>query len=387
MNERSVRSVRSLQPAIAGAFCALVFSSAAVAQAGSISGTVADSSGIPIAGVELSVAGTGANAISGDRGEFRISGLRAGAATVKARRLGFKPDSVAVQVADGVTPPMSIRLAGLASQLAAVVIRTHKVEYKGRLAGYYERLDRRSSGHFITRADIDRDNPRTLQQLLQRAPGMSQFRGRRGLAGVRMRNRNCAPLVWLDGTQMPSGEVDLDGIPPNTLHGIELYLGSTTAPLRYQSGSDKSSCGTILLWSRGPDTDPIRSKRGPAWSLEALVAATQVYTPDQVDVQASLNPLRTVAVEYPAALFAEHIGGSVIAEFVVDAEGKVEEESFGVVSSTDRLFTLAVQEAVKSAAYKPAMLNGKAVRQLVHQPFTFSPPKKGSGGPVAGPAR
>jgi hypothetical protein len=79
--------------------------------------------------------------------------------------------------------------------------------------------------------------------------------GRAGQQGIRMRGRRCWPLVWLDGTPMPSGDVDLDGIPPNTIHGIELYLGSTTAPARYNINRDNNSCGTILLW-RPPGSVP-----------------------------------------------------------------------------------------------------------------------------------
>jgi TonB family protein len=177
--------------------------------------------------------------------------------------------------------------------------------------------------------------------------------------------------------QMPAGEVDLDGIPPTTLHGIELYLGATTAPMRYTGGRNASSCGTILLWSRGPDTDPIQS-RGPRVSLDALVRAVQVYTADQVDQRAMLDPSKHVEVEYPPALFAEHIPGQVIAEFVVDPTGHIELDTFGVVSSTNRLFSEAVRHAIEEMLYKPAQVEGRAVRQLVHQPFKFAPPGKPS---------
>ena len=348
------------------------------AQTASVTGIIADSAGVPIAGAEVIAQGSGASAITGDHGEFRITGLLAGNTVVRARRLGFRPDSVSMLAAAPAGPPVTLRLSRVASQLAPVLVKSRRIEYRGRLAGYYDRLDRRSGGYFITRSDIDKENPRTLSQLLQRAPGMSQFRGRAGLSGVRMRGRQCWPLVWLDGMQMSAGEFDLDGIPPNTLHGIELYLGSTTAPMRYTGGRNASSCGTILLWSRGPDTDPIQSRRGPRVSLEALVAAVQVYTADQVDDRARVDPSKHVEVEYPPALFAEHVPGQVIAEFVVDPTGHIELETFGVVSSTNRLFSDAVRRAVEEMLYAPAKLDGKPVRQLVHQPFTFTPPKKPS---------
>ena len=380
-NHRSVALAPRLVPRwmIGAMLIALssVTSRATQGQTASIVGIVSDSAGVPIAGAEVTVQGTAASVVSGDHGDFRITGLRAGPAIIRARRLGYRPDSISARAADVPEPPLALHLTRVAAQLAPVLVRSGRVEYRGRLAGYYERLDKRGGGYFITRSQIDRENPRTLSQLLQRAPGMTQFRGRGGLSGVRMRGRSCWPLVWLDGTQMPSGEFDLDGIPPTTLHGIELYLGSTTAPMRYTLGRDQSSCGTILLWSRGPDTDPI-TRRGATVSLESLVKSMQVFTADQVEVQAKLDASKHLAVEYPPALFAEHTPGRVIAEFVVDALGHVETETFGVVSSTDKLFTEAVRKALPDVQYTPARIDGRAVRQLVHQPFTFSPPGKPS---------
>src|SRR5205823_14207004 len=143
--------------------------------------------------------------------------------------------------------------------------------YTGRLAGYYQRLEKRSGGYFITRDQIDRENPRTLSQLLLHVPGITPYKGRAGSQGIRMRGRLCWPLVWIDGTPMPAGEVDLDAFAPQTIHGIELYLGSTTAPIRYMYNRDLPSCGTILIWSRGPDSDAITSTPTPRGRLEALV--------------------------------------------------------------------------------------------------------------------
>lgn len=379
-----IRTLRTAAALVASIFV-LLAPRVALSQTGTISGTVTDSTGSPIVGAEVVVLGTGASMATDDRGEFRVHGLRPGSVVVKARRLGFRADSANARIGDTVAV-VALRLAPVAATLKPVVIKTNRVEFKGRLAGYYQRLERRNSGYFITRAQIDRENPRNLTQLLQRAPGMIQFRGRGGLSSVRMRGRNCWPLVWLDGTPMPSGDVDLDGIAPSTLHGIELYLGSTTAPLRYQAPRDLSSCGTILLWSRGPDTDPIPSRRG-SWNIEALVSALQVYTADQVDVRAQLDPARPIEVEYPAALFAEKTPGSVVAEFVVSADGRVEDDTFGVVSSTDRLFTDAVRRAVQSAVFTPAKLKGKAVRQVVHQPFSFEPGGKGTTASVSRPLK
>ena len=186
-----------------------------------------------------------------------------------------------------------------------------------------------------------------------------------------MRGRSCRPLVWLDGVPMPAGEVDLDAFPVSTIHGIELYLGSTTAPMAYTASQGRSSCGTILLWSRGRDTEHPRPSQRRTIDLEELAASNAVYTADQVDRQAELSQ-RPLEVGYPPALFASGIDGSVVAEFVVDANGEIEPPSFEIFSATHPLFGEAVVDALSRARYTPAIKDGVKVRQFVHQPFTFS---------------
>src|SRR5512141_1614931 len=255
--------------------------------------------------------------------------------------------------------------------LPAVAIHTRRVDFTGRLAGYYQRLQNHSGGYFITRDEIDRQNPTRLSQLLTHVPGITANRTRGGGGGVRMRQRTCWPLVWLDGLPMGAGEADLDAFPPSTIQGIELYLGSTGAPMRYQADRDLSSCGTILIWSRGPDTDPVFRPSAQKWDFEQMVASLTIFTADQVDQRAEPDSGRPLDVKYPPALFAAGVRGSVLAEFVVDSAGKVEYASLGIVSSTHPLFSDAVRTALENARYKPAIRRGVAVRQLVQQPFDF----------------
>jgi TonB family protein len=354
--------------------CWLLFLAAAAhAKAqGTISGTVTDSAGVPLLGVEIAVDGTGAHAYTDQQGVFRLRDVQYGFRSLSARRLGFAPAQVSVEVVQSGEAAVQLRMKPLASVLPPVVIRPGRMSYTGRLAGYYERLEKRSNGYFITRDQIDRENPRMLNQLLQHVPGVTAVRLRGGITGIRLRGRNCWPLVWIDGTPMPSGEVDLDSFSPNTIHGIELYLGSTTAPARYSYTRDVSSCGTILIWSRGPDTDPINFAPTPSVDLEALVAHLSVFNADQVDRRARLDTTRLLKLSFPPPLFAAGIHGLVIAEFVVDTAGRVEDGTVGIVSSTAPLFTDAVRVALESASYIPAIKNGRPVRQLVQQPFEFS---------------
>lgn len=355
----------------AASVCAL--SASVSAQGTHVSGVVTDAAGAPIVEARVGVDGMAHTTATDSVGRFRVDGVTLGNAVIRARRLGFAPTEASIVVPQGGLDAVAIRLTALPTLLAPTSVRARAVEFTGRLAGYYERLAKGGAGQFITRERIDRENPRMLTQLLQRSPGVTATRIRGGGMGVRMRGRNCWPLVWLDGVVMPAGEVDLDAFPPNSIHGIELYLGSTTAPARYIHLRNASSCGTILLWSRGPDTDPIsRTPRTSAF-LEQLVASLSVFTADKVDEAARLKSSELLTVAYPPSLLASRTGGTVIAEFVVGPGGRVEANTFGVVTSPHPLFTEAVRQAIVQAVFVPAVRNGVPVRQLVQQPFEFSP--------------
>ena len=373
MQRRASSLARTRPVLLALAACSFLFAPAVLAQVqGNITGTVTDTAGIPLLGVEISVDGTVAHAYTDQKGVFHLGGVQYGPRTLSARRLGFAPAQIGVEVAQAGEASVQLRLKPVVAVLPPVLIRPGRMSYTGRLAGYYERLEKRSNGYFITRDQIDHENPRMLSQLLQHVPGVTALRLRGGTTGIRLRGRNCWPLVWIDGTPMPSGEVDLDSFSPSTIHGIELYLGSTTAPARYSYTRDVSSCGTILIWSRGPDTDPISFPPTPSVDLEALVAQLSVFNADQVDRRAHLDTTQLLKLSFPPPLFAAGIHGLVIAEFVVDTAGKVEDGTVGIVSSTAPLFTDAVRVALESASYVPALKNGHPVRQLVQQPFEFS---------------
>lgn len=75
---------------------------------------------------------------------------------------------------------------------------------------------------------------------------------------------------------------------------------------------------------------------------------------------------------YPPELRSARVEGTVLASFVVDTNGQVEMGTFKVLKSDHALFTAAVKEALQSAKYLPAEVEGKRVRQLVQQPFRFS---------------
>jgi TonB family protein len=94
------------------------------------------------------------------------------------------------------------------------------------------------------------------------------------------------------------------------------------------------------------------------------------YFEFQVDEPVSV--LRgSTQLRYPEALRNSNVQGEVLAQFVVDTVGRADMATFRALSSTDWGFTVAVRDFVMAARFRPAMLKGRRVRQLVQQPFNF----------------
>jgi TonB family protein len=64
--------------------------------------------------------------------------------------------------------------------------------------------------------------------------------------------------------------------------------------------------------------------------------------------------------------------GIVTVQFVIDTAGHADPESVCVVSSTDEVFTAEVLKALAGMRFAPGTIDGRSVRVLVEQPFSFS---------------
>jgi protein TonB len=87
----------------------------------------------------------------------------------------------------------------------------------------------------------------------------------------------------------------------------------------------------------------------------------------QVGVVAGSPPPR-----YPEMLRSSGVEGQVIAQFVVDEQGRAEEGSVRFVRSDNQLFEGAVRVALRQMRFIPAEVGGVKVRQLVQMPFVFT---------------
>lgn len=96
-----------------------------------------------------------------------------------------------------------------------------------------------------------------------------------------------------------------------------------------------------------------------------------VFTERLVDKAAAARPGNPAPI-YPAALRAAQIEGTVLARFVVDSVGRAESASIEFPEATHPQFAEAVRQSLLKSRYLPAMLGGRAVRQLVEQRFAFT---------------
>ncbi|HEX9754052.1 MAG TPA: TonB family protein, partial [Gemmatimonadales bacterium] len=116
--------------------------------------------------------------------------------------------------------------------------------------------------------------------------------------------------------------------------------------------------------------DSVPTDEPPSDAVAELLAESTVLTEMEVDSAVRRHP-ESAAPEYPRTMLSRNLEGSVFVVFVVDSTGLVDTTTFRVIRATHRDFVEAIRAALPGMRFRPAMLGGQAVRQLVEQPFTF----------------
>ena len=347
----------------------------ALAQGGGavLSGLVVDSTGAPVMGAQLAIEGTSLRATSDASGSFRLSGVASGRVTLVARRIGFRPATLALEVSERGAAQLMVTMEVVPEVLAPVEVAAKREVYDARLAGFHERATRRTSGHFISRERIERSHSKRFVDVLREVPSVRIVTTRAWGTVVYLRRNQCPPMVYIDGFPASAGPVDLDMIDLGSVEGIEVYAGLGSVPGEFSSAlTDR--CGAIAIWSR-----PFRPARPAPVAAEqpqaiaALVGSGVAFMPGAVDTLAalldgSMNP------PYPDSLLRAQVGGTVMTRFVVDTSGFVEMTTVEISVSTHRLFSDAALIALRNARFSPASRMGRRVPQVVSLPFRFSPP-------------
>lgn len=103
---------------------------------------------------------------------------------------------------------------------------------------------------------------------------------------------------------------------------------------------------------------------------DASIDSEKAYSEIEVDSTVALDPTAE-GPQYPPALLKAGVQGVVYARFIVDTVGHVDTATMVVLDKPDPEFVNAVRTALGRMKYRPAVLRGRAVAQLVEQPFVF----------------
>jgi hypothetical protein len=214
-------------------------------------GVVRDAKGGPIEGVSVQVSDQ--RTVTDARGAFATSTGLVDTASISLRRVGFEPLDALLIARNGMWDTVVVQMDANARRLADVRVTDTYATRAGPLRGFEERKAR-GLGTFVTRDEIVDRGSAKLSDILRSKRGVTIVRGRvRFSAFVGSRSAVCQPIVWLDGTKALGLEVD--EIYAQTVEAVEMYPNFSTIPLEFQTvGSNTTPCGTIVIWTRIPNS-------------------------------------------------------------------------------------------------------------------------------------
>lgn len=99
-------------------------------------------------------------------------------------------------------------------------------------------------------------------------------------------------------------------------------------------------------------------------------ASDKVYTENLVQETPLL--LAAPPTPYPELLRQAGIGGRVLLQAIVDTSGRIEPGSMRILQTPNRAFNAPVMAWATKALFRPARLDGRAVRVLIRLPVEYS---------------
>jgi hypothetical protein len=227
-----------------------------------IAGVTDAQSGAPLADAEVSVSDLNVSARTDWSGEVRIPNVAAGQHKFEIRRAGYAPLDVDLLVQGDSMGPV-FRLAkvetaattGTPGTPALTPVKVAGDPSTSYLADF-ERRRAQGRGRFLTAADLDKKQNRSLVAVLANAfgglmstpdparPGHNILMTRSTKPRLTNVDVHCGIDVYLDNSQYLD---DLEAIHPSDLAGVE-YYAMESAPGEYRRLTD--NCGVLVLWSR-----------------------------------------------------------------------------------------------------------------------------------------
>jgi hypothetical protein len=239
-------------------------SNSAVTKWGAIDGSVRDTSGIWLRGVEIvSLDNTQIRTRSGAGGSFRLDSMPAGPHLVRFRRLGIMPLTVSVVVDPNATISVDAVVEPFPITLSRVNVQAVSGELVHLPPGVADRM-RTGIGTYLTADQIAKMHPVETKDIFRHVTGVSVVRFAhttvvRSTRGVQTINGNPCTTgmqVVVDGTivnntltgtsNAAAATGSMDGISPQDIAAIEIYKDGAETPASLRD----SECGVIYIWTR-----------------------------------------------------------------------------------------------------------------------------------------
>lgn len=217
-----------------------------------ISGVVtAVGTGEPLLGVQVILTGTKLWTLTNADGIFHLRGLPPGRHIVEVKHPNRAPLAFPVNLQPDQTIELAVRLETSTVPLPELVVEGEEPPPPAKMTGFYARRGS-GQGHFITRADIEKRQPRVLTDMLRSVPGLritcdGGVCRARSFSETRRFMGPCPIQYFLDGLPFLG---DVDELTPDQVEGIEIYRGSASIPPEFNTGT--AMCGVIAMWSRVP---------------------------------------------------------------------------------------------------------------------------------------
>lgn len=235
-----------------------------------VTGTVRDSSGVPIPFVNVD-GPKKLRALGDEEGHFRMVLPTLNAASLTLRRLGCQPLTLALPA--GADTVLYVHLGVVVQKLSAIRVVTAAIETL-RNRGFFARMADREkgpgSGQFITPEEIELRKPSRPTQLfdgrmnvvVRRVGKCFEITRCYAIAGP----NDCPMTIYLDGQRLQSDGGNVfsvsaanakvgsfptyidDLISPTSIAGIEIYNRGANAPPAYQTFN--GTCGVVLIWTK-----------------------------------------------------------------------------------------------------------------------------------------
>ena len=249
-----------------------------------LTGVVRDTTGAPIAGVDVSVQGISRTATTDRNGAFQISGIPTGTAAVTIRRLGYAPQTQIMRFVDGDNPLPDVVLTALPRELDTVTTREQELWRMYPNLREFEDNRRMGLGQFVTRQQLAAHQGGFMTPLFNQMRGLTVIRSATVSSNAWLANRYvpstsctiledrlpgerlspsgdancnyCFPTVFLDNSRLTSlgTAANIGRFSPDQLQAIEVYLGAAETPSRYSDV--QSGCGVVVFHTRVADVKP-----------------------------------------------------------------------------------------------------------------------------------